>query len=296
MKCKDTKPDWKVLVKFDCLTGYLNKYVNYCMLDIDKFEVACQAAIRAGEAIMKVYAGTFEVEYKYDQSPLTIADKQSHTIIQEELQKFGIPILSEEGASIHYNERKIWNEYWLVDPLDGTKEFVKRNGDFTVNIAFIKSNHPVAGIIYAPVKEILYFAFPGIGAFRCSGRKELLEYLTLDSLINNSEKLPSDQTSEFVIVASKSHQNYDTEAFISDVTKQKGNVQYLQVGSSLKFCAMAEGSADLYPRLGPTMEWDTAAGHAIAELAGCQVRKWGSESSLEYNKEDLLNPWFLVSR
>lgn len=266
------------------------------MLDTAQFELACKAALRAGESIMKVYAGAFDVEYKEDQSPLTIADKQSHAIIHEELLKLGFPILSEEGASILYHERRIWNEYWLVDPLDGTKEFVKRNGDFTVNIAFMQSNHPVAGIIYAPVKDILYFAFPGIGAFRCSGNKELLEHLTFDSLINHSEKLPSDHTSEFVIVASKSHQNADTEAFIQEVTEAKGNVQYLQVGSSLKFCAMAEGSADLYPRLGPTMEWDTAAGHAIAELAGCQVRKWGSESSLEYNKEDLLNPWFLVSR
>lgn len=245
---------------------------------------------------MEVYTGVFDVEYKDDHSPLTTADKQSHAIIHEELSNFGIPILSEEGVSIPYNDRKTWDEYWLVDPLDGTKEFVKRNGDFTVNIAFMKSNHPEAGIIYAPVKDILYFAFPGIGAFRCSGRKESLKNLTMDSLLMSSEKLPTVYTDEFVIVASKSHQNPDTESFIKKVIEEKGAVQYMQVGSSLKFCAMAEGSADLYPRLGPTMEWDTAAGHAIAEHAGCEVRKWDSELSLEYNKENLLNPWFLVSR
>lgn len=266
------------------------------MINTVQFGSACQAALRAGVAIMKVYSGAFEVEYKDDKSPLTIADKQAHSIISEELLKFGIPILSEEGASIPFKERSSWSEYWLVDPLDGTKEFVKRNGDFSVNIAYMQSNNPVAGIIYAPVKDQLYFAFPGMGSFRCSGQKALAQDVGFEALMSIAEKLPVSRSEEFVIVASKSHQNPETELFIQKVKVEKGNVQYLQVGSSLKFCAMAEGSADLYPRLGPTMEWDTAAGHAIAELAGCQVRKWESDSSLEYNKENLLNPWFLVTR
>jgi len=260
--------------------------------------IAIRAALEAGQAVMEVYNGEFRVEYKDDLSPLTLADKKAHEIILDRLSPLRLPVLSEEGASIPYSERKNWKDYWLVDPLDGTKDFVKRNGDFTVNIAYIRDRSPLAGIIYAPVKDLLYYGVAGRGAFRVEGASVVLQHFdSMKKLADLSRALPlPGMPGSFTIVATKSHRNPETDAYIKEVSKEKSGVTYLEVGSSLKFCSMAEGSAQLYPRLGPTMEWDTAAGHAIASIAGCSVREMKTGTELSYNKQDLLNPWFLVER
>jgi 3'(2'), 5'-bisphosphate nucleotidase len=259
---------------------------------------AILASNEAGKAIMKIYLEDYDIEYKKDNSPLTLADKQAHSIITTYLEKSGIPILSEEGAEIPYNERKNWKSFWLVDPLDGTKEFINRNGDFTVNIALIQGGTPMAGVIYAPVPDMVYFALPGFGAFKISGNDLLnCNKLTLQDITRSAKKLPEMKDSdEYIIVASRSHQNSETIEFIEKIKTSRNNVVFLSKGSSLKFCALAEGSADIYPRMGPTMEWDTAAGHAIALHAGCAIYDASTHLPLIYNKESLLNPYFVVER
>jgi len=259
---------------------------------------AILAAYEAGQAILEIYSQDFAIEYKPDQSPITLADKKAHRIISGHLEKSGIPVLSEEGSEIPFEVRKDWKSFWLVDPLDGTKEFINRNGDFTVNIALILDTVPVAGVIYAPVPDMVYFALPVHGSFRIKGDL-LVEHSreNLDELIRFCTPLPAVRNEDgFVIVASRSHQNRETSEFIESMQSSRNNVTFLSKGSSLKFCAVAEGSADLYPRLGPTMEWDTAAGHAIAMHAGCTVFNAITLAPLVYNKESLLNPSFLVER
>lgn len=259
---------------------------------------AIKAAYMAGQEILKVYSRNFTVEYKVDNSPLTEADKAAHNTISGQLSGFGIPILSEEGRDIPYEERQNWNLFWLVDPLDGTKEFVNRNGEFTVNIALIEQDRPVAGIIYAPVTDSLYVGIEEYGAFRINGKKYLESNIrSLSELKAISELLPVEKASRiYTVLASRSHSNPETEAYLKKVAVSHPEVEFLERGSSLKFCSMAEGSADLYPRLGPTMEWDTAAGHAIAIQAGCNVNQFETGLPLMYNKQSLLNPWFIVSR
>lgn len=247
---------------------------------------------------MKIYSHDFKVEYKQDKSPLTQADITAHQIITSGLEPGGLPVLSEEGADIPFSVRSKWQQFWMVDPLDGTKEFVNRNGDFTVNIALIVGNLPVAGVIYAPVPDMMYFSLPGYGAFRIPGDKlKTTNFVSIDQIIQSSDKLPCKHPeNNFVVVASRSHINQETKAFIDEISKSKSELTFLSKGSSLKFCAMAEGTADLYPRMGPTMEWDTAAGHAIATQAGCNVINPVSGTPLIYNKESLLNPWFVVAK
>ncbi len=259
----------------------------------DLLKTAINASIQAGDAIMEVYASNFEVEHKTDQSPLTLADKNSNTIIEKFLLKTNIPILSEEGAKAAYSERKNWEYSWLVDPLDGTKEFVKRNGEFTVNIAMIHNGNPIIGVIYVPVKEELYFAMEGLGSYKAS-RNSVID--SLDNLISESNKLPIDyKRTNYVVVGSRSHMSRETESFFEEKKKLHGDVEVMAVGSSLKLCMVAEGKADAYPRYAPTMEWDTGAGHAIAKYAGFSVKQYNSYEDVIYNKEDLLNPWFLVN-
>ncbi|MDA0682541.1 MAG: 3'(2'),5'-bisphosphate nucleotidase CysQ [Bacteroidetes bacterium] len=259
----------------------------------DLLKTAINASIQAGDAIMEVYASNFEVEHKTDQSPLTLADKNSNTIIEKFLLKTNIPILSEEGAKIAYSERKNWEYSWLVDPLDGTKEFVKRNGEFTVNIAMIHNGNPIMGVIYVPVKEDLYFAMEGLGSYKAS-RNSVID--SLDNLISESNKLPIDYNRDsYVVVGSRSHMSAETTAFFEQKKKEYAEVEVLAIGSSLKLCMVAEGKADAYPRYAPTMEWDTGAGHAIAKYAGFSVKQYNSYEDVIYNKEDLLNPWFLVN-
>ena len=259
----------------------------------DLLKTAINASIQAGDAIMEVYASNFEVEHKTDQSPLTLADKNSNTVIEKFLLKTNIPILSEEGAKAAYSERKNWEYSWLVDPLDGTKEFVKRNGEFTVNIAMIHNGNPIMGVIYVPVKEDLYFAMEGLGSFKIS-QKTTID--NLDELISKSDKLPIDYNRDsYVVVGSRSHMSAETTAFFEQKKKEYAEVEVLAIGSSLKLCMVAEGKADAYPRYAPTMEWDTGAGHAIAKYAGFSVKQYNSYDDVIYNKEDLLNPWFLVN-
>ena len=255
-------------------------------------KIAINASIKGGYAIMEVYASDFAVEHKDDKSPLTIADKNCNDVIEGCLLKTEIPILSEEGADISFDERKKWEYSWLVDPLDGTKEFVKRNGEFTVNIALIHNGNPIIGVVYVPVNEELYFAMEGLGSYKIIRNTVIFD---LDGLIEKSNKLPIDYKREnYVIVGSRSHMSAETEEFFYEKKKEHDNVEVMSVGSSLKLCMVAEGKADAYPRYAPTMEWDTAAGDAICRMAGFQVLQYNTDTPVEYNKEMLLNPWFLV--
>ena len=256
-------------------------------------KTAINASIEGGHAIMKVYASEFSVEHKEDKSPLTLADKNCNEVIESFLKNTNIPILSEEGAKIPYSLRKDWEYSWLVDPLDGTKEFIKRNGEFTVNIALIHEGNPVIGVIYVPVKEDLYFALDGMGSYKKSSCVDNID--DLENLISVSCSLPiKSERDSYVVVGSRSHMSKETEAFFDQKKIDYGNVEVMAVGSSLKLCMVAEGKADAYPRYAPTMEWDTGAGDAICRMAGFQVLQYNSDKPVEYNKEDLLNPWFLV--
>jgi 3'(2'), 5'-bisphosphate nucleotidase len=247
--------------------------------------LAIEAAVAAGAEILDVYESDFAVEHKEDKSPLTLADKRGHLKIMSYLEKTDYPILSEEGKHLLYEERKNWSRFWLVDPLDGTKEFVKRNGEFTVNIALIENGVPVMGVIYVPVKDTLYYGSEE-GAFKVEGYSSA-------SGVPQEMPLPKEDRS-YTVVGSRSHMSAETETFFEEMKTQHGAVEVLAVGSSLKLCMVAEGKADAYPRYAPTMEWDTGAGHAIALAAGFQVLQYNSNEDLKYNKEDLLNPWFLV--
>ncbi|MEA2068621.1 MAG: 3'(2'),5'-bisphosphate nucleotidase CysQ [Verrucomicrobiota bacterium] len=261
-------------------------------------ETAVKAAIEAGEAILEIYAQDFEVEFKADESPLTSADKAAHNIIARALEATPYPVLSEESAEISYDERKHWKTYWLVDPLDGTKEFIKKNGEFTVNIALIENGVPILGIVYVPVEHILYFG-GNQGAFKAVQGKH---FQTLEELLEKLPEIGSFQrlevsgvpSSPLRVVASKSHCNDETRTFIADLEAEHGKAELVSRGSSLKLCMVAEGSADIYPRIAPTMEWDTAAAHAVVNAAGGTVVVFGTAKALEYNKENLLNPYFVV--
>ena len=249
-------------------------------------DIAIEGAVAAGNEILEVYESDFAVEHKDDKSPLTLADKRGHLKIMSYLENTPYPVLSEEGKHLSYDERKEWNRFRLVDPLDGTKEFIKRNGEFTVNIALVENGVPVMGVIYVPVKDTIYIGSEE-GAFKYEAyaaggsRKEALP-------------LPKGNRS-YTVVGSRSHMSPETEAFFEEKKKEYGEVEVMAVGSSLKLCMVAEGKADAYPRYAPTMEWDTGAGHAIALAAGFNVKKYNTTEPLAYNKEDLLNPWFLVS-
>ena len=252
---------------------------------IDK---AISASLEAGSAIMEVYgSGDFEIEKKADNSPLTLADRKSQEVIAQILKNTGVPVLSEEGKHLPYSERKKWEWLWIVDPLDGTKEFIKRNGEFTVNIALVHGNKTVAGVIYVPVKNELYFS---------DGEASYYAKVVNGNPVD-LEKLPlnNDRKDKMVVVASRSHLNEDTKLFIEKLKKDSDKeVELVSAGSSLKFCLVASGAADIYPRYAPTMEWDTAAGHAIVKTAGFNVYDVSTGNELEYNKEDLYNPYFVV--
>ncbi len=258
---------------------------------------AVKASVQAGKAIMEVYASDdFQVETKEDDSPLTKADKAAHDVICKLLEKSGLPVLSEEGKKIPYEERKNRNLFWLVDPLDGTKEFVKRNNDFTVNIALIEKKLPLAGVIYIPVEQNLYFAEHALGAYKIDLSDTQIELFDdLDTLIKKSKKLPFCKTKKMTLVGSRSHLNAETEAFFKEFEKKYGDIEIISRGSSLKFCMIAEGKADYYPRFGPTMEWDIAAGHCIVCASGGSVYR-ADGAKLLYNKENLLNPYFIAHR
>lgn len=260
---------------------------------------AIDAALLAGEQILSVYndpASDFQVEKKADNSPLTIADRKAHEVISRVLADTPYPVLSEEGKHLPYAERSAWKALWIVDPLDGTKEFIKRNGEFTVNIALVEEGVPTMGVIYLPVKHTLYLAEEALGAYKIENIAARGD-LSLEALIAKAERLPRevDRGEGFVVVASRSHLTPETEAYVDEMRRLHGKVELVSSGSSIKICLVAEGVADVYPRFAPTMEWDTAAGHAIARAAGMEVYQADREiEPLHYNKEDLLNPWFVV--
>lgn len=261
----------------------------------EQLTLAIEASIEAGNVIMEIYdSADFETEFKKDDSPLTRADLESNKVIMSYLTKTDIPIISEEKRNLDYTERKNWDVCWMVDPLDGTKEFIKRNGEFTVNIALIKNETPILGVIYVPVTQELYYA-------------NVEEGKSYKIVVGSTEELPSNLFDKGYqlqstrkgnvktkVVGSRSHMNEQTEQFIEGLKSEGKEVEIVSKGSSLKFCIVAEGKADIYPRVAPTMEWDTAAGHAICTAIGLKVTNWETGKDLTYNKENLLNPFFLV--
>ncbi len=247
------------------------------------------AALSAGREILSVYnSAGFDVEYKKDSSPLTAADRKSHNKIMSFLKESSLPVLSEEGKEISYAERSKWARYWLVDPLDGTKEFIKRNGEFTVNIALVESGIPVLGVVYIPVTDTLYFAESGRGAF--------IRQKAFGNPQGGAEKIEAacSPDNNLVIIASRSHINEQTEEYIRKFEEKGYKIKTINKGSSLKLCKIADGTSHIYPRFGPTMEWDTAAAHAVCSEAGAVVLDMETKKEMVYNKENLLNNFFLV--
>ncbi|WP_026452255.1 3'(2'),5'-bisphosphate nucleotidase CysQ [Aequorivita capsosiphonis] len=255
--------------------------------------IAIQASLEAGKRIMEIYENeSFDVDFKSDNSPLTKADLASHEIIISHLKETDIPILSEEGKHLSYDIRKTWDKLWIVDPIDGTKEFIKKNGEFTVNIALVENQIPILGIIYVPVLKQLYFASKELGAFKLA---DITAFSSLETILKTADKLPlAIEKENFTVVASKSHLSKETEDYIAELEKEHGKVITISKGSSLKLCMVAEGIADQYPRFAPTMEWDTAAGQAICKYAGKTVYDFNTQEEMLYNRENLLNNWFLI--
>ena len=295
-----------VLSVRDLLFG-MNLFRNPDLINGIDLNVVKRIALTAGDAIMEIYSRDFQVEFKDDRSPLTEADRESNRIICNGLSDAfpAIPIMSEENREIGYEERKDWDCYWCIDPIDGTKEFIKKNGQFTVNIALIADSVPVLGVVYAPVLKTIYSAKQSDGAYRelVSGHRDFV----------SREKMPlriNEMTSDAItVVASKSHMSEETERFIDDLDLHTDDLILVSKGSSLKLCMVAEGEGDIYPRIAPTMEWDTAAAHAVVLESGKGVYKYDDKimpmdylagsfaklESLDYNKPDLLNPFFVVA-
>ncbi len=259
------------------------------------YDILFRASLEAGEEILKIYETDFDVEFKEDESPLTKADINANGVIMRYLKETGIPVLSEEGRDIPYQERKNWKRLWIVDPLDGTKEFVKKNGEFTVNIALVENGKPVMGVVYAPVLDIIYFGDVNTGAFKITGASSVND---IYGALNEKNKLPLNTGKDYYgVVASRSHLTKETEDYINNLKKHHDNIKIVSKGSSLKLCMIAEGVADIYPRFAPTSEWDTAAGHAVVAASGGRVVKAENENEdVVYNKEDILNPWFIAKR
>lgn len=254
---------------------------------------AIQAALKAGREILSVYDSDFTIEKKQDESPVTLADKKAHEIITALLRPTQLPVLSEEGEIPEYEVRRKWSYFWMVDPLDGTKEFIKRNGEFTVNIALIHQQQPILGVIYVPVTNMLYYAAEGIGSYRLKISSTLKA--TLKNMLLQSTKLPASNLPQtYTIIASRSHLSEKTRDFIAALQTTHSEIEFISFGSSLKLCLLAEGNAHIYPRFAPTMEWDTAAGQAICELAGRKVMDDSTQKQLQYNKPDLHNNSFVA--
>jgi 3'(2'), 5'-bisphosphate nucleotidase len=258
-------------------------------------KIAIEASLEAGNLIMAVYDTAFNIEFKEDKSPLTEADRQANDVINSFLTKTEFPIISEENKQTDYKIRKQWKTCWIVDPVDGTKEFIKRNGEFTVNIALVTNGKPVLGVIYVPATRVLYYA-------DVINKKGFIAELgeakpTIKQVLENSKKLqPSSTKSNGIrVIGSRSHMNEKTLDYIKSIESDGKNVEIVSKGSSLKFCLLAQGLADVYPRFAPTMEWDTAAGQAICNAVGIDVISQETKQPLLYNKKNLLNPWFIVT-
>ncbi len=262
---------------------------------LPEYFVAIKAAIKAGSEIMRVYEdGNFQIESKKYNSPITLADKSANNIINEFLKPTGIPIISEENIETDFSERKLWDSCWIVDPLDGTKEFINKNGEFTVNIALVKNNKPVFGVIYIPVSKELYFGDVVEGrSFKMIFDTNTFE----EDLLKYAEEIfPRSVQGTILIAGSRSHINEETREFIEGIKeKYSHQVKVIPKGSSLKFCLIADGTMNIYPRIGTTMEWDTAAGHAICKAVGLRVIDMRTNKEMVYNKRNLRNNSFVVS-
>ena len=252
----------------------------------DSLSVAvCEVASQAGQVILEIYDQAYEVIEKADGSPVTVADHRAHDLISEQLAPLlpGTPLLSEESAEISYQQRADWLRFWLVDPLDGTKEFIRRNGEFTVNIALIEDGVPILGVVHTPVRRMTHFAVTGGGAWR-QVEDAAAEPITIRPYLDGAVRM----------VASRSHSGAEVDQFRDSLRAQSGQeVETVSMGSALKVCLVAEGVADVYPRLGPTSEWDTGASHCILNEAGCRLMDCAG-NELQYNKPTVLNPWFLA--
>ena len=261
---------------------------------IENLKIAISSALLAGFEILKIYnESDINIDYKNDNSPLTNADISSNRIIISQLSKTKLPILSEESKIIDYSIRKSWKTLWIVDPIDGTKEFIKKNGEFTVNIALIQNKKPVLGVIFAPVLGDLYYSLDGLGSFKLNIAEKNFK---IDEILSSSIKLSKkSKLNSFTVIGSKSHMNEATKQYIENLKLKHKKINIISAGSSLKFCLVAEGKANCYPRFGPTMEWDTAAGQSICINAGFKTIDQLTGDEISYNRKVLKNNSFLVS-
>jgi len=243
-------------------------------------------AIDAGDAVMEIYRTDFSVQHKEDSSPLTEADLAANRIIKSKLKLLtpSIPILSEESL-VDWEIRKHWQYLWVVDPVDGTKEFVNRTDEFTINIALVENNKPILGVVHAPALGVTYYAVRGQGAFKLKVGEQPVSI--------KANPVPEEGTLK--IVGSRSHQSEAMTEYMNQLMATRSDIEFVKSGSALKFCLVADGTADIYPRLAPTSEWDSAAGHIVVNESGKRVVQYGKTEELVYNKQDLLNPWFIVS-
>ncbi len=257
-------------------------------------------SILAGRRILEIYNSDFSFEIKSDNSPLTIADRESHRIITEGLKWCypDIPLMSEEGIDVSYDTRRGWKNYFLIDPLDGTKEFIKRNGEFTINLALMEKDAPIAGLIFIPVKRTIYYAMKDHGSYKLcldNIEKTVISDGVMEKL---STRLPiykrNGARDSIIVAGSRSHKSERMDAFLQSLRNRYREIKFIPAGSSLKFCLIAEGLADIYPRFGTTMEWDTAAGQIVVEESGGQVLDLETHEPLKYNKKDMKNPWFIA--
>ncbi len=251
-----------------------------------KIEELINILRQAGNSILDIYTQSFNVELKADHTPITLADQNSNDILTRGLYNCypDIPVISEENEPVPFNQRKDWFCFWLVDPLDGTKEFIEKNGEFAINLALIENRQPVLGMIYIPVTGTLYYAVNGKGCFKITGNSEPLSLKT-------SIKNPQDKV---IVVGSRSHLSPEVHTLVKKLRHEFREVELIRMGSAIKFGLIAEGKADFYLRTGRTMEWDTAAGQAIVKESGKQVYDYKTGQPLVYNKKDLTNPWFIV--
>lgn len=261
-------------------------------------KLAVNAAFIAGDEILKIYTTDFYVETKSDNTPVTLADKTSGQLIATALSSSNIPIISEEEEICDYSERKDWEHVWIVDPLDGTKEFVKRNGEFAINIALVKNNKPVIGVIYAPFIRDIYFAYQAGGSYKITQHdmiKELTKKNLPDHLFEYAKKLPSQKLPRtYTVVGSRSHLSREINEHVDKLRNLYGEIDMISVGSSIKQCWVAEGKAHEYPRFGTTMEWDTAAGQCILEESGNNLIDLGTGLPMVYNRENMKNNYFIA--
>ncbi|MBL7912529.1 MAG: 3'(2'),5'-bisphosphate nucleotidase CysQ [Bacteroidia bacterium] len=257
-------------------------------------KLAITAALNAGQEILKIYDTDFFVETKSDNTPVTLADKGASNSIIKDLVQTRIPIISEEEDVLDHEVRKKWEHVWLVDPLDGTKEFVKRNGEFTVNIALIENHQPVIGVIYLPVHKELYFACINYGSFKVT-KQQFSNLTEIENVLTQAIKLPTQKLpKKYTVVASRSHLSRELNQHIDKLKNVYGDVDITNVGSSIKQCWVAEGKAHEYLRLGTTMEWDTAAGQCIIEQAGGQIIDLETQKPMRYNKDNMRNNFFIA--